>query len=441
MIWNKSYGPDSLTYYAGRSNSSAPTVDGNFILGGSGRVDDNTKHLSHLTKFNSLGDTLWQFQQVFDMSYVGNAGCQSDDGGYALVGTTDDEDIPMLPMYLGYILKIDSAGNFEWLKKYYHENYTIGLTSIVPLSDGGFAASGVRVWVVGSNLGEFDLFLIRVDASGDEVWRKAWGTVEDDHDAVVGLASDGNLLVAGVVDDSSNDWSAIMHHYVAKLNIDSGNIIWEKKFEPGLYQSLLYKVFEVSDGGILVGGVYFGGNDVPNQIPSHNRGGLTKLSANGDSLWMRSYEFDTGYPCYFRDVIETPDGGFAAVGVANVSPGYPSDDTWIVKVDQYGCLVPGCHLINVEELEASGGRMMVYPNPVRDVLNVYLATSPPTPLRGRGGTPMLSLTDMQGRTVKQWRAESNHTTYMADVSGLGAGVYVLRYEGGGVVLTEKVVVE
>jgi len=140
-------------------------------------------------------------------------------------------------------------------------------------------------------------------------------------------------------------------------------------------------------------------------------------------------------------VVETPDGGFAAVGVAEVSPGYVSDDTWVVKVDQHGCLVPGCHLVGVEELEAKGGRMMVYPNPVRGVLNVYLETSPPTPLRGRGEQPILSLTDMQGRTVKQWRVGGEPTTYMADVSGLEAGVYVLRYEGGGVVLTEKVVVE
>jgi hypothetical protein len=259
---------------------------------------------------------------------------------------------------------------------------------------------------------------------------------------MINLASDGNLLVSGFsLDPASNPLNFVGFHYAAKLNAANGAVIWERYIAPSVQNSLPYKILETSDGGIIVGGNRRTNFPIVEEGPWYEfRGSLWKLSAEGDSLWLRTYAFADGHPCHFRDVIETPDGGFAAVGVAQASPGYVSDDTWVVKVDEHGCLVPGCHLVGVEELEAKGGRMLVYPNPVRGVLNVYLA-SPPAPLQGRGKSPTMSLIDVNGKVVKQWRVGGEPTTYMADVTGLEAGVYVLRYEGGGVVLTEKVVVE
>jgi|GEM_PF-945497 len=453
LLYDKKFGPDTMKWFAGWCNSTAPTTDGNFILGGHARKPGANLYEPYLIKFTPDGDTLWKSSFYSELMYLGNAGCQAVDGGYVLIGNTQDVDSPEIPWFNGFIMKTDGEGNFLWLKKYYHLQYQVIFMSVVPMPDGGIVAAGSRQWL-GTNGNDFDWFALRTDSIGNEIWRKAWGTPQEDHDIMINLASDGNLLVSGFsLDPASNPLNFVGFHYAAKLNSSNGSVMWERYIAPSVQNSLPYKILETSDGEIIVGGNRRTNFPIVEEEPWYEfRGSLWKLSAEGDSLWLRTYAFADGHPCHFRDVIETPDGGFAAVGVAEVSPGYVSDDTWVVKVDEHGCLVPGCHLINVEEVETKGGRMMVFPNPVRGVLNVYLETSasPPTSASGgRGESPTMSLIDVNGKVVKQWRVGGSPTTYIADVSGLEAGVYVLRYESPpapqrgdrGVVLTEKVIIE
>ena len=64
----------------------------------------------------------------------------------------------------------------------------------------------------------------------------------------------------------------------------------------------------------------------------------------------------------FFDVLPTADNGCIAAGVAYnpVNAPYPpghSQDTWVVKVDSMGCVVPGCdgHKANISKVLSHGG--------------------------------------------------------------------------------------
>jgi len=288
LLFSKVISNDSLKYYAGWCNSTAPTADGNYILGGSGFQAGVSFYDNYLIKFTPEGDTLWKSSFYSDIQYIGYAGCQAADGGYALTGITQDVDSPEIPWYNGYIMKVDSAGDFEWLKKYYHQQYSVSFYSIVALPDSGFVASGQRIWQ-GMNNNDFDWFVLRTDSLGDEVWRKAWGTADYEFECKVGLASDGNILVTGVALDTN--WPVgnfMLFHYAAKLDVNSGNVLWQRYIEPSVYDSPTYKIMEISTGEVILAGMRMTNFPINEQPWYEYRGSLWKLSPEGDSLWLRT---------------------------------------------------------------------------------------------------------------------------------------------------------
>jgi hypothetical protein len=105
---------------------------------------------------------------------------------------------------------------------------------------------------------------------------------------------------------------------------------------------------------------------------------LFKAALNGDSLWMKHY-IPLGWNKNrvrigkFFDVKTTPGGTIIAVGEVY-------DDSlkillpWIVQLDEDGCLVPGCNLINALEDDAQSNvreeRFSIFPNPAAE--EIYL---------------------------------------------------------------------
>jgi hypothetical protein len=111
---------------------------------------------------------------------------------------------------------------------------------------------------------------------------------------------------------------------------------------------------------------------------------------------------------------------------------------WVVKLDECGCLVPGCDTscTDIGVREQSGVLpLLLSPNPTSDILNVHV-----------GGYSLskdaaLQIIDLGGRIVSTNSIPANNTTYMMRVDELPAGNYVVRLmNDGGVVATGTVVV-
>ncbi len=123
---------------------------------------------------------------------------QTQDNGYLIVGSTtsansgENRDI--------LLVKTDINGNAQWLK-------TIGdvgddiARKIKRLPDGGYIIIG-DFTLVEENLHNREIFLLRLDASGNEVWRKTYGYSRDtvnfeDFGMDVSPNEQGNFLVVG----------------------------------------------------------------------------------------------------------------------------------------------------------------------------------------------------------------------------------------------------
>ncbi len=204
---------------------------------------------------------------------------------------------------------------------------------------------------------------------------------------------------------------------------------WECEFRDPTaptYFNTLNKIITVSDGsGYAATGYYY--EDYPD-FTADLFGWLVKASPEGDSLWSRKLRIlePTNVHHYLYDVKETSDGGFIMVGQAKElnGPAYPQQ-AWLIKVDQHGCLVPGCHLINdLEEAADEDFKLVLYPNPVSDYLNIYYQARS-LPQNGH-----FTILNAAGKAVKAFAATQNDVTQIPPVYDWPKGVYFLQYWEG-----------
>ena len=91
-------------------------------------------------------------------------------------------------------------------------------------------------------------------------------------------------------------------------------------------------------------------------------GTVIKVDDEGNFIWRRNYQYftpeETIYEMhYFQDIHETSDGGFIACGEATALDSSTEERpsrSWLVKMDEYGCIVEGCQELEpntTEELE------------------------------------------------------------------------------------------
>lgn len=352
----------------------------------------------------------------------------TSDGGYIAIGQA--ELVQYHPQI--WVVKTDGAGNMEW-QNYFGgagpNDYYNGF-HIAELPDGGYVLGGYYDWQPYVETG----ILIKLNAQGNFSSSVTTGLGSVPNGSMDGLLvlDNGDVITATMREFLSEENYTIRVARVHRLNSQLQNI-WVSEVGLADFKTSVNHFLSVDENSVLAVGTtkHF-------EMNALYMGHLTKINLDdGSIIWQRTLSAVDNGINYMFDADHTPDGGFVAAGYCLAVPGdefIGQQDAWVVKVDQHGCLVPGCH-VGVEESENENGvRMLVYPNPTNGILNVYFES-----LNLRSGT--FSLVDMQGRVLKQWRTDGSPTTYMADVSGLEAGVYVLRYEGVGVVLTEKIVIE
>ena len=168
---------------------------------------------------------------------------------------------------------------------------------------------------------------------------------------------------------------------------------------------------------------------------------LEKINEDGVRLWLRSYsliENPEQNPNHeINDIIYAPDGGYFMYGSLGFAPlpehsisDYP---VWLLKVDQYGCLVPGCQngdTVSVTE-ETSQNELLIYPNPSSDVLFIY---------DDQGGESKYTINDIKGNTIRKWSGNLKNHTYIVQLHDFSPGVYIVsRVDEKGVVRSGKFV--
>jgi len=308
-VWSRTFGGELADYGC----CARQTSDGGYIVVGSTMYgtswEDAYGHGGGqvwLLKTDAEGNEMWNRIFWGDAGGTGYSVEQTADGGYVLVGGTGvDAGAYVLGCGTGldvWLIKTDSDGNQIWTAAYGGAESETGYC-VQQVHDGGYVLIG-ETCSYGS--GESDAWMLRIDAGGNELWNKTFGGTGLDSGRFIQQTSDGGYVFVG---QTSSFGAQVSHIWLVKTDAD-GNELWNKTFGAGFWASGNC-VRETIDGGYVVTGFVEGssaegyGADVA----------VIKVDPSGDVLWDLAFggpEMDIG-----GEVVQIADGSYVLTGMTS----------------------------------------------------------------------------------------------------------------------------
>lgn len=259
-------------------------------------------------------------QTTFERTYggpyhdSGSSVLQTTDNGYIIIGTSRyyNSDINSI-----YLIRTNSNGDTLWTRVFGGEDHDSG-TFIQATSDMGYIISGSTN---SFGAGGTDVYLIKINATGDTLWTKTYGGTGTDYGHCVRQTTDLGYIIAGHTNSFGSGFNDI---YLIKTNA-SGDTLWTKVFG-GINYDWCKNVQQTSDEGYIIVGdtKSFGAGDSDVY--------LIKTDASGDTLWTKTYggaNYDRGY-----SIVQTSEG-YIIAGVTE-SFGAGERDVYIIKTNSTG---------------------------------------------------------------------------------------------------------
>src|ERR1051325_3061392 len=321
----------------------------------------------YLLRSGSAGNLLWAKQYTGGTDMEGYSIVQAAGGGYVMAGYTNvigagGNDI--------YLVRTDSSGNTLWTRTYGGSGSEglagWGNISIHKIQSGGYVIGG---YTDSFGSGNFDVYIIRIDTSGNILWSKTFGGagIDRGYGNSINTTFHNTIILAGFTSSfgaGSND--------VYFLEVDlNENLLFSKTYGgPG--DDVGSSVQETGDGGYIIGGYTnsFGAGDYDIY--------LLKTDNTGNLIWSKTFGGTGSDRCY--DLKQSLDSGYILTGYEN-SFGAGSDDVFLLKTDASGN--EGCHGNNAATVSGTP---------------TTLVTSPSTLVSGGGSYAMVNATSSSGCT-------------------------------------------
>ncbi len=236
-------------------------------------------------------------------------------------------------------IKLNAAGDKEW-RRYFGGSDNDRSYDVIQTKDNGYLMIGSTESPSGDfdisiNNGAYDYWVVKIDSTGNKVWEKTYGGLEIDIAYGIAAVGDGTYIIVGDSRSSDGDVTNAKGNadlWIIKIN-DSGNLLWEKtyggaKFDTGR------GIHKTQDGYYLITG-----NSRSNDIDLDKNNGQSDvlsiiIDSEGKVLWKSTLggdkaEFATG-------CIETTDKKIIIAGNSesnnfDISSNKGSKDLIVIK--------------------------------------------------------------------------------------------------------------
>jgi len=303
------------------ANAVQQTKDGGYIVAGQTISSEAGNRDVYLIKTDINGDI--KENKGWEKTFGGagddyaNSVQQTKDEGYIVAGATESFKFKFPDAYL---IKTDSKGEKMW-EKTFGGNFNDWARSVQQTKDDGYVVAG---YTNSFKDGNGDIYLIRIDSSGNKVWENSFGNIGYDDAYSVQQTSDDGFLVAGATGIfGTKVWDV----YLAKAN-SIGEKQWSKIFG-GKGDDQAHSIEQTRDGGYIVAG----------DTDSFRAGGydmyLIRIDYNGNKLWRGERMFGRSKDDHAYSVQQTSDGGFIIAGRTE-SFGSGDSDIYLVKTNSLG---------------------------------------------------------------------------------------------------------
>lgn len=357
--WQNTIGGSAIDYLY----SMQETDDHGYILGGCSYsvVSGDKTEISHamdywVVKTDSIGNIEWQNSiGGGSIDYLMSID-QTSDGGYILGGYSisgigfDKTEADIGSTYDYWIVKINSVGNIQWQN-------TIGgtgqdyLQSIEQTNDGGYiiggwSSSGLTGDKTEGLLGEYDYWVVKLDAFGEIEWQNTIGGVYEERLYVVKQTFDGGYILAGlsysgISGDKTEASFSSGDYWVVKLNA-TGAIDWQNTIGGDNYDQL-NSIQQTYDGGYIIGGYSNSGisGDKTEGCAGCSGYWVLKLTSTGNIIWQNTIR-----PGYMTCLAQTSDGSYILGGYSDSDIYFDKtenhiggNDYWVVRIDTLGNII------------------------------------------------------------------------------------------------------
>ncbi|MCU0849405.1 MAG: hypothetical protein MUD12_16100 [Spirochaetes bacterium] len=309
VLWAKKY----LAANSSQSSMSVvQTADKGYITAGiierygSGDMGD-----VWVAALNSDGSMKWEKfigGPNLEQGIEGMSVMQTSDGGFAVLSRTRSfgvRDENGLPAWNAWVIRLGASGQILWQKAYGIEPCGSQASSMIQTGDGGFLISGGPV--------------IKIDQAGNVLWSL---DISASHAA---QGADGSLMLAWT------DYAGSIGLFdvsVARIGAD-GRLIWKKSYGQASGFADARDITASGDGGFVVTGSF--GAWSSSKQRAENDIWAMKINSNGDVSWSRSINLG-GYIETATSIASAQDG----LLIAGSTNSFDESDAAALKIDQKG---------------------------------------------------------------------------------------------------------
>jgi hypothetical protein len=246
-----------------------------------------------------------------------------------------------------------------------------------------------------------DLYLIKTDGYGNEVWKKTFGGNEHDFGQSIVQANESGLYLFG---SSQSGGKGSFDMMLIKTDLNA-NEEWKKFYGGSKYE--YGKSIDINAQNEL----FLLGTTKSYGIEESADMYLLKVDEYGDEIWSLTIGGDLEE--YGHQVLATADSGCVVIGQSN-SFGNGGFDFLFTKIDKNGFIeyfISGVDTTNEDEL-------IVYPNPLRGKGRVKISPNQSTQ---NYRMQIVSLNGEVEKTIMIYGPE-----YYFNTSDLSAGLYIYR---------------
>ncbi len=255
----------------------------------------------------------WEKQYLPGADNVANDCVQGPDEGFLVVGNVEVAG----GITDAFMIKTDPDGKIRWQKDYWvdDEIFSFGFNAVTRAIDG-YVAVGYRT---GSGSGSQDMFIVKINDSGDTLWTRDYGNglVDEAHDIVA--TSDGGFAVVGYTEVSTG---GLLDVFLLKLDAN-GDTLWTNTFGHPDYDDEGFAVIEASNGDLVATGYTELNDDVEQAM-------LMRTNADGELIFFNDIQGAERGMDLVEALPQDTDGGFIIAG--NII----NQDAIIIKTSEQG---------------------------------------------------------------------------------------------------------
>ncbi len=345
--WAKCYGGTANDF----GYTAIQTTDQGFFVAGIAAVNSGDVSGVHggwdiwVLKLDYAGNIQWQKCLGGTNDEYVNSVKQTSDNGFIVCGKTRSNDGDVSGNNGGYdvwVVKLDSTGNIQW-QKCVGGNYDDIGNSVIQTSNDDFIIAGntssTNGYITG-NHGSADAWIVKLSFAGDYLWNVCLGGTETEQASSIIQTSAGCFIFSGRT--SSNNGDVAGNHgmndmWVVKLDA-SANIQWQRCYG-GSLNDYAEEILKTSNGGyVIAGSTESMDGDITWNISGSNSW-VVNVDSVGNILWQKS--FGGSSTDMAKSVYQTSDGGYVVSSWTQSQDGdvlthYGLYDFWLVDLSSAG---------------------------------------------------------------------------------------------------------